>query len=523
MAIKPESMARFLETGTSGVICMEWKRRFLEWVPVLALALAFAACGGGGGDDEDLDEQEEDANAPTAEALLRERTGYDWSLSEGDAGVPTPEGWRFLFAFELDSTQLGMLDAIWSVNFDEIDARLAENGGSLAASGLDLSALEHQIALTKIDKGASEARFVHKLAWDGAVMRLDDEAAPLLGDAVGPSGPGWYAAFAAQSEVGFAVGSVNSTCVGEDPAAVRVTGGARSIAALARASGSYAVPAIREASAADWGRAATLVATGDGCVGARAIPVTDTAAYPNPKCDVAGVGPGCATPVGATFADGTVVVTGADFDLATDAAAIGASDACENCDFETGDTTGWAVTSIGEAGECMTADTDAYADLFASGGETAYGLLTTGGDGRTACLAARRIVVPDGATSLILSYDILTQDAPEWLGSPYADTAFAFVAGSTRGFAIDRTMEGGADGDDFGDVPASAEALGGVATSLDATANAAGAVWDAHLAGGGYATWPVYPGETVTLVLGVADTADPYWDSALVVDFVRFE
>ncbi|MCL4234569.1 MAG: hypothetical protein KJ042_08625, partial [Deltaproteobacteria bacterium] len=84
-------------------------RSFLAWTLVAAFATAFFACGGGGGDDEDEDKQEEDANAPTAEELLRERTGYPWSLSAGDAGVPTPNGWRFLFAFRLDSTQLGML------------------------------------------------------------------------------------------------------------------------------------------------------------------------------------------------------------------------------------------------------------------------------------------------------------------------------------------------------------------------------------------------------------------------------
>ncbi|MCC6156936.1 MAG: hypothetical protein IT350_02710 [Deltaproteobacteria bacterium] len=515
-------MTRFFEDGTCGVICTIHIRRFLAWALVAVLATVLVACGGGGDEDEEEDEQEEDANAPTAEDLLRERTGYTWSLSEGDAGVPTPGGWRFLFAFRLDSTQLGMLDGLWSVNFDEINATLAENGGSLAGAGLDLSGIEHQIALTKVDDGASEPRFVHKLAWDGAVMRLDDEAAALLGDAVGPAGSGWYAAYAAQGEVGFATGTVASTCEGEAVTAVRVTGGARSIAALARASGAFAVPTAREASAADWGRAATLVATGDGCVSALAVPITDVAANPNPKCGVAGVGPDCATPVGAMFSDGTVVVSGAEFDLAADGVAIGAADDCVNCDFETGDTTGWTAASIGESGDCLSTDIAAYADLFPAGDEAAYGLLTTGGDGRTACLAARAIVVPDGATSMILSYDLLTQDASEWLGSPYADTAFAFVAGGTRGFAVDRTMENGSGGD-FGDIPGSASTLGGIATSVDASYNAGGAVWDAHLASGGFAAWPVYPGETITLVLGVADTADPYWDSALVVDFVRFE
>lgn len=496
---------------------------FFAWALVAALAAIFVACGGGGGSSTSKKEQKEDANAPTAEGLLQKRTGYEWSLDEGNVGVPTPNGWRFLFAFRLDSTQLAMLDGLWSVNFGEINSKLAETGGSLAAAGLDLSGIEFQIALTKIDNGANEPRFVHKLAWDGAVMRLDDEAAALLGDAVGPSGSGWYAAYAALGEFGFATGHVNATCAGEAATAVRVTGGARSIAALARASGAFAVPAAREASAADWGRAATLVATGKGCVAARAVPITDVAASPNPKCAVAGVGPDCATPEGALFSDGTVVVAGAQFDLAAQGVAIDAADDCVNCDFESGDTTSWNFVAVGDAGDCLVADTAAYADLFSAGDETAYGLLSTGGDGRSACLAARAITVPPGATSLILSYNLLTQDAAEWLGSPYADTAFAFVVGAQRGFALDRTMESTKAAGDFEDAPASVSTLGDIATSADASYNATGAVWDAYLAGGRFASWPVYPGEAITLVLGVADTADPYWDSALVVDFVRFE
>lgn len=506
------------------------------WIGIV-LAAAFVAswglmaCGGGDDDDEEDIDPLEDDPPPDAESLLEDQTGYAWSFSAADVGVAAPDGWHFLFAIELDETQAGLIDGGWAVDFEALRDELAAGGVSFAETGFDLSELDHMIVMTKADEGARKARFVQKLRWADGVMTIDNEAASALGEAAGSAGAGWYVAYASDADHALAAGRISAGCPGRSVEEQRVHGGPDTFASRPSADGAFALPAPAGV------RTAVLTVVNADCATAFSIPMTNTAEEPNPKCDVVGTPDDCGEPESIIVSDGTLIVNAGTIDPSY-LAMPEAADEDAGDDFEDGDANGWTAKSIGGA-DCLSATGDSSADLFPGGGAF-FAAMTDGGDGARGCLAARTFAAPEGAETLVVSYDVLTQDAPEWVGSPYADAVFIVVFDPSAGddgtgpaVLVRRAATDEATGDDWADAPASATDILGIDASADAAYNEGGAAWDAHLVdeargsfsdshAGDVARMAVDSGE-ITVILGVLDTADVYWDTALLVDAVAFE
>ncbi|MCB9488805.1 MAG: hypothetical protein H6684_08745 [Deltaproteobacteria bacterium] len=522
-------------------------RRTMWWpalVVALSLGAGLAACGGGGHHKNKTVDDEENLPLPdTLVEILEDRTGYDWSFNAGDIGAPDLRDWRFLFAVNLTGEQAEELigGGEWAVDFDEIADELDEVGGDLISEGLDLRHVDNQVAMAYVDviDGRERYRLAHKLTFDGGVMAVDTDAAATFGGGVGSRGPGWYAVFAARRPYAFVHGRALD-CEGAARTNVTAEIDQGPFTNLTDADGRVVLASVIKTTANPDGRPATILLDGGACVGTLALPVTDGEAHPNPKC--ATLADGCEDAASTLAGDGTVLVGPFEADLSE----IGfdpsgdADETCANCDFETGDTTGWNSMPIGdESGQaCFGVESAGYDDLFPGGEGESYAYLTTGGDGRTGCAAWRRLRVPEDATTLVISYDLATQETPGGLGSPYTDV-FAAVLRDSGDFVIGRTVNDEATGDDFVSIPNSAEAIAGVATSKDAVPNENGAVFDTHLFApdgedgprgaraddhlGAQVRYAVNPGETLTLIFSVHDTGDAFFDTAALIDEVAFE
>ncbi len=521
-------------------------KRFFRLILLLALGLLVllpvATCGGGGDDDDD-EEIDEDNPPETLEEILEELTGYNWSFSEGDIGLSTPENWRFLFAVELSSSQSRLLDREWSIDFNAVGDELAKVGRSLSGEGLDQSKIDHQLLFAQIKEigGQNHLRFANKLTYQNGLMAIDPEAPDLLGQSVGGHGPGWYVAYYSTKPFGFVTGRA-LPCADADisSATVIATGGA--FFARPDQDGAFALPTLQQDSANPFGKPSAVFIDAGACAAAHAFSMVDTRTFENPKCSQEDAPDPCAQPTSSFFPDDTAVAEPITMDLAENAAYPTSADAdCQNCDFEAGNAAGWSSFGVGgQEGDppCFGVQSAGHGQLFPAGPESFYAFLTTGGTGRRSCTAYRTLDVPEDASALAVSYDLATQEYPQWVGSAYTDVFTVAVTGAFS-FAVNRTVNNLATGADFTSIPGEARDIAGVNLSQDAAANAGGAVFDGHLRWsddgavprggaldgglGKVASFPVTPGDRITLVLFVSDVADLYWDTAALIDYVRFE
>ncbi|MCZ7583681.1 MAG: choice-of-anchor L domain-containing protein [Deltaproteobacteria bacterium] len=437
--------------------------------------------------------------------------------------------------------QSGLLDADWRIDFDEVRNDLAKIGRTLAGEGLDLSVINNQLAAAKIEyrAGAHRLRFATKLRYEDGVMSVDADNVALLRSAVGGRGPGWYVVYASTKRFGLVTGRVTA-CAGDDASDALVHAAGGSFYAVPAANGTYALPVLASDAADPAGKPSVVAADGPSCAGLAPFAMTDVTVHSNPKCVAPGAPEDCGEETGDRFSDGTSLVTGVDVDLETAGVPKdGAGDACADCGFESGDG-GFAALAIGGTetpNGCFATDGTAAASLFPDADGARYAYLTTGGDGLRGCVASRTVTVPDGATSMTIRYDLATQEYSEWVGGPYADVFVAFRTGAF-GFAVNRAVGNAATGSDFVAIPEGAAGIAEVGVSADAAANANGPVFDGHLrysetnaprggvAQGGVgrlARFDVTPGETFTLLLGVFDGVDAFWDSAALIEDIRFE
>jgi len=496
-------MRRLLLIAFLAILCL-----CLSWVISCMIA-------GGGGDSDDDTADDDTGDDDT----LEEASGYEWELNEDDfndaTGVETPEHWSFLFAINFKEDEVEVLE-----NDFQVDLTVLEDLGLLPP------VIEYQAVFAKADltpAGQPGLRFTNKVLIQDGLLSIDAESQDLLGDSIGPSGAGWYACYIAEDLFGFIKGTVTD-CGGNAPGtdSILVTASDGPFFTWAADGGFWALPSLS-------GKPAMINFDAGDCAGSDAEPVTDTIEDPNPK------DPG-ETPPSDRFDDdpSTVVVDGGETDLSGNAGVnIPPASDDLNLDFESG-TTGWE----GPADCFMVIDTD-YAALFPSGDEANYAFITTGGNGRKSCTVARSVTVPEGATRLVVSYDYVSQEYPEWINSAYNDMFTIILSGETS-YLVHRTItDGAAPGAwiDYG------QPLGNIAESADAQYNSNGSVFDGQITPdningegepprggnddtkvyGRTAIYAVTPGFTITILITVADVADVIYDSAALIDYFRFQ
>lgn len=456
-----------------------------------------------------------DSAEDAAEELLEEITDFDWELNEDDfedlTGVATPHNWEFIFAVDLDEAELAArLDESFEVDL-----------GPLADLGIDFGKIDQQVIIAKAGntpKGDAGLRYANKIFIDGESIKLDGESIEKLGDSIGSSGIGWYAAYLALEPVGFIKGEVTD-CDGNAPAAgsVLVVATDGPFFTFAAVNGSWALPSLE-------GKPASVGFDAGDCAGSTEAPVPPVDDEGNLK------DPGT-EPGEDPLEDDTNIIDGGTVDLGgddgVDPPPVGGID---NFDFESG-LVGWEGPD-----DCFLVDTADYAGLFPGGDEAQYGFITSGGNNRASCTVTRTVEVPAGATTLVVSYNFLSQEYFEWINSAYNDIFTIMLQGETQ-YLVHRTINDVAFDDAWADY---GSALGNIATSADATANVTGKVFDGQLNwassadetprggsdsetdAGRVAEFAVEAGETLTIIITVSDVADLIYDSAAVIDYFEF-
>jgi hypothetical protein len=206
-------------------------------------------------------------------------------------------------------------------------------------------------------------------------------------------------------------------------------------------------------------------------------------------------------------------------------------------DFENGSLEGWMASF-----ECELYGIDklGYQELFPDGAEESYLYVSSGGNGIGGCSMALNINVPSGATTLEVKYNFLSQEYPEWVGSPYNDTFTVSLKGSPV-YTVNRTVNNVASAEDWQaivDTELAAD-IAQVGISQDASRNvvANGAnKYDGKLKygettgrpaddnAGKIATMALPAGQTsVMLIVTVNDVADKIYDSVGVIDWIRIK
>jgi hypothetical protein len=485
--------------------------RFSKLALLLAVVFAFGFLTG-------CDEVED-----AAEKALEDATGYDWELNEEEfedlSGVNTPFGWDFVFAVNLED----------ELAADELEGDFSVDISILEELGLDLGDFDNQIiigkAAAKGDTGKNGLRYANKILIDGGEIKLDTESIEALGASVGPSGAGWYAAYHASDAVGFVKGTVTD-CDGNAPdvGKILVLASKGPFFTYAASNGSYALPSV------DGKPAAVNFDAGD-CTGNDSAPITDEE---NPKDPDQSAD-------NDPLEDDTNVVDAGETDLGNDEDPDpGAPSEGYYYEFDAADN-GWAAT-----GDCFTkvSDADQYGELFPGGDdpESAFGFISSGSPtvaGLQSCTVTRTFVVPDDTETFVVSFDFISQEYSEWVGSPYNDIFTVIIQGEYD-YAVNRTVNGLNDWETLG--------LGGVfgtiADSADAQYNSGGNgayAFDGGLkwlgegdstprgdgnnddVSGYIAEYTVEPGATITVLITVSDVADAIYDSAGIIDYVGFE
>ncbi len=485
------------------------------------LLLAISGCG-------------EDSAADAAKKAICNELGL--ICDEEELGVDTPTGWYFLFAKDLDETQSAAVDQDFEVS---IESALE----FLGVSGDDLTQM---IAFAKVEDVSgygNRLRFANKLKYEDGKIKLDTEALEQLGDSIGSSGAGVYAAYFAKEQNGY-ISGVTQNCSGDPAEGILATASDGPFFTKTAEDGSWALPTLS-------GKPATInFSDGEDCQGSTAAPSTDTNEEANPKTDPAQGGPDPAedcggegqepcpvdeTPPTDNFSDGTDnVVT--EEEVPMEETPPETSISGNRIDFEDG-IGDWSHTTTcqfyGVSG-------DAYPDLFPDGTEANYLYASSGGDNVQSCTLTLTVPVPDGATELEVSYNFLSQEYVEWVGSAFNDMFTVIVQGAPA-YLVNRSVNNVATDNDWMDTTSGAAAITGIADSYDAQWNDNGAAFDGMLKWstseesnprgepennnqGKTATVPLPDGfTTVTIIVTVSDVADAIYDSAGIIDWFEFK
>ncbi len=467
---------------------------------------------------------EDDAAEAAKKALC---DSLDLICDAEETGVDTPEGWTFLFAKDLDEGQSEIIDK---------DLEISGVDSVVDLIGIDEDDLTQMIAVAKVEavEGfGNRLRYANKVIYDGGAIKLDSETMEKLGDSIGSSGAGMYAFYFAAEQNGFVSGEVKD-CDQNAKSGILVTASDGPFFTLTgeEPAGGWALPTLD-------GKPATVHFTdGDNCQGEDSAPSTDTEEDPNPKTEECGVDgqPDCNvddTPPNDEFADETNNVNTGETQMDDTPAE---EDLGDRIDFEDGATTGWQFS-----GDCeITGVSDqAYGDLFPAGDESQYMYLSSGGSGVQSCTATVTVPVPSGATEMEISYNFVSQEYAEWVGSAYNDIFTVIIQGSPI-YAVNRTVNNIASDDDWTDLSGDATTIAEIASSDDAFWNDNPNEFDGGLKGeegeqnprgapvadnlGSTATVPLPEGfASITIIATVSDVADSIYDSAGLIDWIEFK
>jgi hypothetical protein len=476
--------------------------------------------------------------AAAAEKALEEATGFEWDIDNSN-NAPVPENWHYLFAIKLDKDQASVIDQSFDYDFSKLK--------DLGVDTSEWTQFNLQFVFAKTDtvpNGSAGLRYANKIIINNDEIKLDGDSLTKLGPSIGSSGAGWYVCYAATKPVGFIKGEVTD-CSGANPAdgTVLVTASDGPFFTFAKGAGSWALPSLN-------GKPAMINFDAGDCTGQTNSPVTDPNLNPDPKDD-------SATPTGDKFDDGTNNgdLPGGQQDTGTNilpTAKVNLSNQGQQTPpangtdvrYEFDDTTAdWPNT-----GDCFTIiDNATQHDLLFPGNkaDAHFAYISTGSPTHSiqACNIMRTFTVPSGKTKIVVSYDFVTQEYPEWVGSAYNDVATVQIQGEPD-YIVHRTVNGDNNWADLSPTAGGTGDIGfvGDAGDTDASYNATGHYFDGHLKYTG--TGPTTPrGEndggdlmsltaeydiptgatTITVLFTISDVADAFWDSVLAVDYVEFQ
>ncbi len=392
-----------------------------------------------------------------AAALRKDETGADYTK---DVRVPLPSA--------VGGTDVGL-----SVGTTLLVAKVASFQGNNTLRFVNVGTVKEE----------NGARFIETLP---AAARAQ------MSGAMKVDGPGLYAFFVSQTPVGFVSGTVAKSGA-KVPGAVAI-GTSAPFLTVADAHGGYTLPLAR----GNAGVAAYELSTS--ATGEVFLPVEE-GGKTNPKTNKPVQTKGKDTPIAGLDA---VNLTGADIDLeAPPAVAPGAGD------FESGAFEPWKAEGD------VAVVSDQMSTLFPGSSKTRFAFLSTGAGSRSgiASRMVRELTVPDGVKALVIEYDVMSQEYPNWVGTIYNDFFVAYAAGDQR-FLVAETVSGNAGawknfGKQVGNVGMSA-AENGVFNGITGTRTK-------RIPVDGCA------GKRITLVLGVSDVGDDIYDTAVAVQRVAFE
>lgn len=438
-----------------------------------------------------------------AEEALEAATDLDFVLNEDDAGVPSPDGWTFLFGVQLDETQSKLIDQEFEVPLDVLE------------SVVDLSDIEYMIGFAKkeaLEGYGNRLRYANKLKIEDKKLMLDTAAVEALGPSIGSSGEGLYIAYFAQAQNGYINGTVKS-CDGSVKPGILATASDGPFFTYSADDGSWALPSLS-------GKPAQINFTDGDCSGSTSQPSTEDGEE-NPKDAEE-------TPPIEELPDGTDSTDAGETELPPADSGSGSTDSgnCVALD------SGWSAT-----GECVAfgVSNEEYDALFPDGDGADYLYATSSGNQVASCTLSTTVTVPDGATKIKATYNFLSQEWEEWAGSAYNDI-FTLIVQGAPDYLVNRTVNNTASAGDWEDI---AMAILGIDGSADAQYNGTGAVYDGQLKNAGgegvrgependnvgkFATVNL-PADmtTITVLFTVSDVGDKIYDSAGLVDSLCFE
>ena len=164
--------------------------------------------------------------------------------------------------------------------------------------------------------------------------------------------------------------------------------------------------------------------------------------------------------------------------------------------------------------------------------ETNYLFLSSGGSGRKSSSVYCSVVIPEEATTIEVSYNFISQEYAEWVGSGFNDIFTVKIDGSPDTI-LSRTINNAGAEQLWEDISAESASVGAIADSNDAGYNSTGRVFDGQLgvnargakieeSSSPYASGDIskHAGQEVVITLTVADAGDSIFDTAALVDYI---
>jgi len=496
----------------------------MKYTSVLVFsALMMSGCGAA---KDAVEEAAEDAIDGVIDGAVPEL------VEEGSVGVATPAGWDFLVAIDVSATQSAAFDNEFAISLDMLET-------AMDAAGIPgLPAVENQLVLAKVvnlgEPYGNRLQFSRKAALVGGELKVDNEID--MGTS-GDLGAGVYAFYHSGNRVGFFKGSV-SDCDGNPSDGALVVSPSSPFVTYTD-DGRWAIPSITaNPTNADEGQASQVFFEAEDCSGSVLMGAPEEEEG-NPKVqdipEEEDVGESILDTEVAE--DGTAVADAGEGLMQRQPDVPEPEPEAGDIDFEDGTMGPCMVDTSMDAGETYAYATvlaDHY-DLFfpgASGDQSQYLFLSSGGTGRKVSQVYCRANVPADATTIEVSYNFISQEYSEWVGSGFNDMFTVKIDGSPDSL-VNRTINNAGAEQLWEPIAAESASVGAIAESSDASYNGTGPVFDGQLkvdARGANLMDPAKPvatadiskhaGESVVITLTVGDAGDSIFDTAALVDYI---